>query len=67
MKLFLNIVKNWKTSLAGLIILGSTYGPTIWPKYAGVFTGALDIAVGLGLIVARDAAVHTEDHQGEQS
>ena len=52
-----NILKNWKTSLAGVVIIGIAALHT----FAGVnIPGAMDISqaltVGIGLIVASDSA-----------
>jgi hypothetical protein len=49
-----SIVKNWKTTLAGLFGIAGVVVPLVLPQYAGPLQQATALAVSLGLIVAKD-------------
>lgn len=54
--------RNWKTSVAGLIGLGTVIVPVVAPKYAPLMGAIATAAASAGLILARDA-----DKTSEQS
>ncbi len=49
-----HILKNWKTSLAGIFGIAGVVVPMVAPQYAGPLHQATALAVSLGLIVAKD-------------
>lgn len=54
-----NLLKNWKTTLAGVIALVIQLGPVLLPKYItpSVANTISVIAGSLGIIVAKDGNV----------
>lgn len=48
------IVKNWKTSLIGLVAIATTVVETWFPEYKGILIQVTTILIGTGLIVAKD-------------
>jgi len=48
------ILKNWKTSLAGLVAIAGVITATWLPQYADEVAKAVGILTGLGLIAAKD-------------
>lgn len=48
------ILKNWKTSLAGLVAIAGVITATWLPQYADEVATAVGILTGLGLIAAKD-------------
>lgn len=49
-----HILHNWKTSLAGLLAIAGTIIATWFPEYAEDFQKVTVIAVGMGLVTAKD-------------
>ena len=49
-----NILKNWKTSLAGLFGLAAVIVPVMAPAHATTLQQAAALAVSLGLLAAKD-------------
>lgn len=52
---------SWKTSAAGIVAVASVVIANFFPQYQDIFTKVLGVAVGLGLISARDNNVTSED------
>lgn len=48
------ILKNWKTSLVGLVAIVTTVVETWLPEYRGLLMQATTILIGTGLIAAKD-------------
>lgn len=48
------IVKNWKTTLAGLVTIAGVVTATWLPQYADEVTKVVGFLAGLGLIAAKD-------------
>ena len=48
------ILKNWKTSLVGLVASVTTVVETWLPEYRGLLMQATTILIGTGLIAAKD-------------
>jgi hypothetical protein len=48
------IVKNWKTSLAGLVAIALVIAETWLPEYRGAVTSAIGVLTGMGLLAAKD-------------
>ena len=48
------ILKNWKTSLAGVVAIAGVITATWLPQYADEVAKAVGILTGLGLIAAKD-------------
>lgn len=49
-----NMLKNWKTSLAGLVAIAGVITATWLPEYSEHVTAVTGVLVGLGLIAAKD-------------
>lgn len=49
-----NMLKNWKTSLAGIVAIAGVITATWLPQYADEVTKAIGILTGLGLLAAKD-------------
>jgi hypothetical protein len=48
------ILKNWKTSLAGLVSIALAVTETWLPEYRGTLTSAIAVLTGMGLLAAKD-------------
>jgi len=48
-------MKNWKTTLAGVLIFLLAGASAVWPDKAPLFATLGSIASGLGLTLAKDA------------
>lgn len=48
------LLKNWKTSLAGLVTIASIVAATWLPQYQDELANVIGVLVGLGLIAAKD-------------
>ena len=48
------ILKNWKTSLAGVVAIAGVVVTTWLPQYASYYSQALGVLTGIGLIAAKD-------------
>jgi len=48
------ILKNWKTSLIGIIAIAGVVTSTWLPEYAPLLNKAIGILTGLGLLAAKD-------------
>ena len=48
------ILKNWKTSLAGVVAIAGVVVTTWLPQYASYYAQALGVLTGIGLIAAKD-------------
>lgn len=62
MKAFKSFLKNWKTTLAGLIGIGAVVVPIVAPEHSATMAKIATAAAAVGLIAARDA-----DKSSEQS
>jgi hypothetical protein len=51
------IAANWKTTLAGIIVVACAGVAATYPQYAGECKLILSIAGGLGLVAAKDGNV----------
>lgn len=49
-----NLLKNWKTTLAGIVTSASVIVPVIAPQYAPIAKQVFGLAIALGLIAAKD-------------
>lgn len=52
-----NILKNWKTSLAGIVAIAGVITTTWLPEYADEVAKVVGILAGLGLLAAKDSTV----------
>lgn len=48
------LLKNWKTTLAGIVTIAGVITATWLPQYADELAKATGILAGLGLIAAKD-------------
>lgn len=48
------LLKNWKTTLAGLVTIAGVITTTWLPQYADELAKVIGVLAGLGLIVAKD-------------
>lgn len=48
------LLKNWKTTLAGLVTIAGVITATWLPQYADELAKVIGVLAGLGLIVAKD-------------
>ena len=48
------IIKNWKTTLIGLISIAGVITQTWLPQYADELAKVIGVLAGLGLIMAKD-------------
>lgn len=48
------IIKNWKTTLIGLVAIAGVITQTWLPQYADELTKIVTILTGIGLIAAKD-------------
>jgi len=56
MKNFLrSLLKNWKTSVVGIVAIASAIISTWLPQYADELNKVIGILTGLGLLAAKDA------------
>lgn len=56
MKNFLrSLLKNWKTSVIGIVAVASAIISTWLPQYADELNKVIGILTGLGLLAAKDA------------
>lgn len=56
MKNFLrSLLKNWKTSVIGIVAIASAIISTWLPQYADELNKVIGILTGLGLLAAKDA------------
>lgn len=49
-----NMLKNWKTTLAGLVAIAGVITATWLPEYADEVAKVTGVLVGLGLLAAKD-------------
>lgn len=49
-----NLLKNWKTTLAGLVAIAGVIAATWLPEYADEVAKVTGVLVGLGLLAAKD-------------
>ncbi len=49
-----NLLKNWKTTLTGVVAIASVVAATWMPQYADHVAQLTGVLVGLGLIAAKD-------------
>lgn len=49
-----NLLKNWKTTIAGIVTTGAVLVPAVAPQYAPLSKQIFGLAVALGLIAAKD-------------
>lgn len=49
-----SLLKNWKTTVAGIISTGAVIVPAIAPQYAPIAKQIFGLAVALGFIAAKD-------------
>ena len=52
---FRSLLKNWKTSVVGLVAIASAIISTWLPQYADELNKVIGILTGLGLLAAKDA------------
>jgi hypothetical protein len=52
-----SILKNWKTSLAGIAAIAGVVTTTWLPEYADEVAKVVGILAGLGLLAAKDSNV----------
>ena len=50
-----NLLKNWKTTLAGVVAIAGVVAATWLPEFQDEVAKVTGILVGLGLIVAKDS------------
>lgn len=50
-----NILKNWKTTLAGIVTIAGVITATWLPQYADEVAKVVGILAGFGLVVSKDA------------
>lgn len=48
------ILKNWKTSLAGIVTIAGVITATWLPQYTDELSKAIGVLAGLGLIASKD-------------
>jgi hypothetical protein len=51
---FRSLLKNWKTSVIGIVAIASAIITTWLPEYADELNKAIGILTGLGLLAAKD-------------
>lgn len=49
-----NLLKNWKTSLAGIVAIAGVITSTWLPQYSDEVAKIVGILAGLGLLAAKD-------------
>ena len=49
-----NLLKNWKTTLAGIMTIAGVITSTWLPQYADELSKATAVLMGLGLLAAKD-------------
>jgi hypothetical protein len=49
-----NLLKNWKTTLAGIVTIAGVITATWLPQYAEHVAQVTGVLVGLGLLAAKD-------------
>jgi|688.fasta_scaffold1180238_2 hypothetical protein len=52
---FRSLLKNWKTSVVGIVAIASAIISTWLPQYADELNKVIGILTGLGLLAAKDA------------